>query len=174
MPTVYRLQNTTSDLNPAGVEEFRKEISGTVATGSTLFTIGGLGSTIGYGFTAAGVPGASGVTGDYIFEFDCDTNANVRIEITPKRVNSSGTVQTTGTTKSGSTVGQGSYSWTAQSLGTWVSGDRLRFDLNFFNDDAGSQDVTIHYGRTTGEITVPWGGAAVPVFLHHLRQQGIS
>ena len=174
MPTTYRLQNTTSDLNPAGAEEFRMEVSATTATGSTLFTIGGLGSTIGYGFTAAGVPGTSGVTGNYVVEFDCDTNANVRIEITLKRVNSSGTVQTTGTTKSGSTVGQGSYSWTSENLGTWASGDRLRIDFNFFNDDAGSQNVTIYYGRTTGEITVPWGGSAVPVFMHHLRQQGIS
>lgn len=172
MPTTYRLQNTNSDLT--GGADFNKAVTASVATGSANVSLSATETRTSYGYTASGDPGASGVTGSYTIEFDCDTNTFVQLSVQIHRVNSSGTVQTSSSVSSEQGCGQVSFSFPSQSLGTWASGNRLRVDYIFRNTDSGGQIATINYGRTTGEVVVPWGGVTIPVFMHHLMQQGIS
>lgn len=162
MTATYILNETTSDLTGGG-GNFNVTLPTSAAIPNVL-SVGGNPTDYGSAFTASGVPGTDGATGDYTVEMNVTTaNSDVEISVQLHRVNSSGTVQTSSSvsaTQSGATTGVKTFTFTNQSLGTWASGDRLRVDyIGNRVTGHGTQQVVIGTQSTNAEVVTPFGTA---------------
>ncbi|TMI77087.1 MAG: hypothetical protein E6H05_01665, partial [Bacillati bacterium ANGP1] len=161
-PANYALNNTNSDLT--GGLDFNKELGDYITDLSIAVSVAGVQTEDSFGFTKAGVPGAVGVTGDYIFSMYVTTaNANIQLSAAVARVNSAGVQQAisgSATEQSAGTTGPKSFTFTAPALGTWSAGDRLRVTYRFRNTAASTQSVT--FGTPvagwgySNMVTAPW------------------
>src|SRR5207247_2445959 len=113
-----------------------------------------------FGFTRAGQPGVSGITGNYIVEMNVTVaNANILLSTAVARVNSVGVLQTLSgfaAEQSAGSTGVKTFSLTSVNLGTWCSGDRLKVYCGFRNAAARGQSVTLQTGTTSAEAMAPW------------------
>src|SRR5204863_512235 len=137
---------TNSDLS--GGLDFNRELNpGTETAGSIAVSVAAGATEDSFGFTRAGQPGVSGITGNYIVEMNVTVaNANIWLSVALARVDSGGVEQTrssfTAETQL-STTGQKTFSFTGLNLGTWSSGNRLKVYYRFRNAAASVQSVTI-------------------------------
>lgn len=109
----------------------------------------------------AGEPGAAGITGDYKINLNLSATSLTAgsLALTLYRYNSAGVLQTTGSTQSTTSVTAGgikSFTWTAQSLGTWAAGDRLVIKGVVTNTGTASRTVTITPGGPNNGVVRPW------------------
>jgi hypothetical protein len=165
MTTTYRRTNTDSDLG--GGTSFNKAIllPENDTTGSQVVTVANNTTVVARAFTAAGVPSAEGVTGNYTVEQETLVgNNNIALSVMLHRVNSSGTVQTSSaqSAEQTATAGTKTFSYTSLSLGTWAAGDRLRIDFYYRNTAHGSQDFTVTHGGASNEVVAPWDTVLEP------------
>ena len=148
--TTYALNSTNSDLTVAGAD-FNKEIDAYTGDISFPVSVAASATEYSYGFTKAGVPGAAGVTGDYIVDISIPssgTNVNIQLSAAVARVNAAGTQQAMSafaTEQSAQFAGKKEFTFTGVNgnLGTWSAGDRLRVSYRFRNTAASTQSVTI-------------------------------
>lgn len=160
MAKTFVLGSTNSDLT--GGADFDRYLEEAPEGASTVSPAVGAGATeISHAFTRAGVPGISGATGNYTVEVNVTSaNSNIFLAIQIHRVNSSGTIQTSGGTTAEqqlSTTGVKNFSLTSQNLGTWASGDRLRVDYRFRSAAAhGNNSVNLETGTTNTEHVTPF------------------
>ena len=168
MTTTYRRTNTDSDL--AGGASFNKAIllPASDTTGSQVVNVGNNSTVIARAFTASGIPGADGVTGNYTVELEgLVGNNNIALSVQLHRINSVGTIQTSSTisAEQTATAGTKTFSFTSLNLGTWASNDRLRIDYRYRNTAHGGQDFTVTHGGTNNEVVAPWTLTEPPVNL---------
>lgn len=160
MATTYRRTNTDSGLG--GGTDFNKAVllPASDTTGSTaLAGIGTGASSTSRAFTDVDVPGAAGVTGNYTVELEITTgNTSLQVSVQLHRVNSSGTIQTSGaaSAEQQGSAGTKTFTFTGLSLGTWAAGDRLRIDFIFRNSAHGNQSLTVSHGGANNEVIAPW------------------
>jgi len=158
MATTYYLSNTNSDLS--GGADFSKKLLPSTETANTInFSVAKTSTETSYAWTEPGVPGTSGMTGDYTVEVYITVgNANMTVAANIHRVNSSGVVQSSATAASAvtATAGLKTFNWSSQSLGTWAAGDRLRVDYIFTVSGHQAQSLTIQTGTTDTEVVTPW------------------
>jgi len=157
--TVYVLKSANSDLT--GGADFNKELyPGSETAGTIAVSVAASATDISYGFTKAGEPGLSGVTGNYTVEMNVTVaNSNIQLSAAVARVNSAGAQQAISSftaEQSAGTTGVKTFSFTGIDLGTWASGDRLRVSYKLRNAVASVQSVTIGTGTTSAEATAPW------------------
>lgn len=165
MTTTYILKAANSDLS--GGADFTRELSeGTETAGSISPSIAASATEDSFGFTPAGIPGASGGSGaqDYNpIEVNVTSgNNNIQISVAVARVNSSGTQQAISafTAEQQASAGLKTFSRTGIDLGTWASGDRLKVVYRFRNTHShSSQACTIETGTTSAEVVAPWSAA---------------
>src|SRR2546425_1975285 len=143
-PTSYALNMTNSDL-PGG-NDFTKELGDYITDLNLPVSVAANATEDSFGFTKASVPGTTGVTGDYLLLIWVTTgNSNIQLSTAVARVNSSGIQQATSLFSSEvpASSGQKSFTFTAPTLGTWSSGDRLRITYRFRNTVGTTQSVTV-------------------------------
>src|SRR3989449_5151339 len=154
-PANYAMNMTDSDLTVAGAD-FNKELDVYTGDISIPVSVAANATEYSYGFTKVGVPGAAGVTGDYIVRFtvtSAGANSNIWLSAAVDRVNSAGVMQNTSgfPTELQGTSGSKDFTFTGPSLGTWSAGDRLRVSYRFRNTVGTSQPITI------GNTVSTWG-----------------
>src|SRR5213592_3788158 len=157
--TAYVLRSTNSDLS--GGLDFNRELNpGTETAGSIAVSVAAGATEYSFGFTRAGQPGVSGITGNYIVEMNVTVaNANILLSTAVARVNSVGVLQTLSgfaAEQSAGSTGVKTFSLTSVNLGTWSSGDRLKVYYRFRNTAASAQSVTLQTGTTSAEAMAPW------------------
>jgi len=157
--TAYALRSTNSDLS--GGLDFNRELNpGTETAGSIAVSVAAGATEDSFGFTRAGQPGVSGITGNYIVEMNVTVaNANILLSTAVARVNSVGVLQTLSgfaAEQSAGSTGVKTFSLTSVNLGTWSSGDRLKVYYRFRNTAASAQSVTLQTGTTSAEAMAPW------------------
>src|SRR5881396_1821814 len=157
--TAYVLRSTNSDLS--GGLDFNRELNpGTETAGSIAVSVAAGATEDSFGFTRAGQPGVSGITGNYIVEMNVTVaNANILLSTAVARVNSVGVLQTLSgfsAEQSAGSTGVKTFSLTSVNLGTWSSGDRLKVYYRFRNTAASAQSVTLQTGTTSAEAMAPW------------------
>ena len=162
MATIYTLRATTSDLS--GGADFDADVEeGTVGAGSWSPAIAPGGTPeVSRGYTIAGNPGAQGGSGSRSFTVEVDVTVaanNTTLAIQLHRVNSSGTIQSSGTKSTPQSMASSvtlTYNFT-DDLGTFASGDRWRIDYEFINSHAHTtRTPTIATGTSNTEHTAPW------------------
>lgn len=111
-------------------------------------------------WTEPGEPSAAGATGDFTVECNVTTgNTDAYLSIQIHRVNSAGTIQNSSSVSSEqqATAGLKTFTFSAQSLGTWASGDRLRVDYWARNASTmTTANISIEHGTTSAEVIAPW------------------
>lgn len=162
MPTTYIQRSTTSDLAVPG-EYDRKLLEDADTVSDLLIALASSQTKTGYSFTEPGIPGASGVSGDYTVEVDIAAgDTSVQISAAVARVNSSGVEQAT-SAFTAEQVAAGAvltFTFTNPSLGTWASGDRLRVAVRYRNSHAHTgRDVTVSFNTTEAQVVAPWTAA---------------
>jgi hypothetical protein len=134
----FSLSNTTSDLTLGGI--FTRAVEKSAATAAALniaalntgAAIAASGGTATFWFvTPSGYPGTLGATGTHSLKLNVSsgsTNAG-SVACTIYRVNSAGTIQTTGTTQTVSSLTSAvkPFTFTNENLGTFASTDRTAF-----------------------------------------------
>jgi len=160
MARIYYFRSTTSDLS-GGADFSRYFYPTPEASGNTgSISIAAAATEVSYGFTPPLHPGTAGtVTGDYTVDVDITTaNSNIFLAIQLHRINSAGTVQTSSATSAEnqiSTTGVKTFTFSALSLGTFASTDRVRIDFRCRNSAAHSaSSFAIGYPNT--DIVTPW------------------
>src|SRR3989475_11473644 len=97
-PANYAMNMTDSDLTVAGAD-FNKELDVYTGDISIPVSVAANATEYSYGFTKVGVPGAAGVTGDYIVRFtvtSAGANSNIWLSAAVDRENSAGVKEHTG------------------------------------------------------------------------------
>lgn len=175
MATNYVLRNLDSDLS--GGADFNKQlVVGTETQNSIEIPVVKGDTDVSYGFTNAGIPGTSGMTGDYTVEVYIVTgNAEWQVYCSIDRVNSSGVPQNLGTESAAQycTAGLHTFNFTAQNRGTWQSGDRLRVRFFFYNPTHSTSSIYIRTGTTDCEVVAPWD-SGLNLVKDSSRTEGIS
>lgn len=162
MARLYFLSSTNSDLT--GGADFTRALFYNNNAASTTVSVSVAANTtdVSYGFTPALHPGVYGDTGNYTVVVDVTTaNTNIFCAITLRRVNSSGTVQTSSTASAEqqfNTTGAKTFSFTSLNLGTWASGDRLRVDYGLRNNATmgGAQSVSLGINDPDTRVETPF------------------
>lgn len=159
MARLYFFSSVDSDLT--GGADFNKALLPSRSTGNTgLISIAQAVTETSYAFTPALHPGTAGtVTGTYTVEVDITTaNSNMFLSIQLHRINSAGTVQTSSaasTENNITTTGIKTFTFTALSLGTFTSTDRLR--VNFIcRNSALHSSSTFAIGYDNSDIITPF------------------
>lgn len=163
MATTYYLTTTASDLSVPG-DNWDNSMTTTAPGATTLNqSVANEATENDYGYTAAGVPGADGTSGNYTVTVEVNTgNIELTLDCAVARVNSSGTVQGGPTTSDGggqtASAGTKTYNFTSPSLGTWASGDRLRVTFTQVNANKhGGDEVCTHdIGSAGTRVSAPW------------------
>lgn len=156
----YFFTSSNSDLT-GGADFSRYFYPNPEASGNTgLISIAQATTETSYGFTPELHPGKAGtVTGNYTVNVDITTaNTNIFLAIQLHRINSAGTVQTSSSASAEqqlSTTGVKTYTFTALSLGTFDSTDRVRIDFLCRNNAAHTAS-TFAIGYTNTLIITPW------------------
>lgn len=168
--TTYYFTDTASDLT--GGNDFSNLLSDTSGTaGSQGVSISRTDTEDSYAWTAAGVPGANGTTGNFSTEVDIEAgDSGTYLSVAWARVNSSGTQQAISsfTSEQVCTAGVKTFSATSVNLGTWATGDRLRVTYRFRGTSAHSTvNMTLGANDTDSETVAPWtidpnGSVTVP------------
>jgi len=143
-PSDWSKVGTTSPVEWTGTVPPDQSLSCSIAKNSTERE---------YMFTASGVPGTNGASGDYQLVLRLLTgDANVKLSFQVHRVNSSGVVQSSSSTTAEQVSSSASvllFSLASVNLGTWAAGDRLRADIIAHNikTTGGSITITFALGR---------------------------
>ena len=162
MATIYTLRATTSDLS--GGADFDADVEeGTVGAGSWSPAIAAGGTPeVSRGYTIAGNPGDQGGSGSRSFTVEVDVTVaanNTTLAIQLHRINSGGTIQSSGTKSAPQSVAAAvtlTYNFN-DDLGTFAVGDRWRIDYEFINTHAHTiRTPTIATGTSNTEHTAPW------------------
>jgi len=162
MSKLYYLDNTSSDLTDGGLFN-NKLLEASPGTSTITVSLTGNQTRTAFAYTEPGDPGVTGATGDYSFAIQV-TSGNVqgRVSFRVNRINSSGTVQSSsGATAESTTNPAGiiTASLTNINLGAWSSGDRLRLDYIFRNNNNMNQSFSISTGLNTS-VNAPFLGKA--------------
>lgn len=172
MATTYYLDSTPADVSVTGLPD---AISGThsldtsqpgsTATDSVSPKAGAID---GYAYLSpAGDPGAGGTSGDFTIQINVTSwGSGDAFLLRLARVNSGGAVQQmSGLLNSNWQTGTGtrSYTFSAQSLGTWSSGERLAVVVYVLNGNPHGGGVTAAWetGGALDTVDAPWGGGPV-------------
>ena len=155
--SLYYLSNTNSSLG--GGNDFNKELllSG-ATTGTITVALAASATEESYGYTTES-PTNFAIPGNFSVRVNVTTaNAQGRLSISLSRVNSSGTVQSTSSATGEQTTSAGVQTHTLNSvdLGTWASGDQLRVNYIFRNNNNMTQSLAISTGGTDDYVDVPW------------------
>lgn len=175
MPTTYHLNDSTSDLG--GGADFNRELITSFGSSSGLaFSVANSSTEDSYGYTQAGIPGATGVTGNYsiVVSFSAASSA-IQLSVAVARVNSAGVQQAISsfTAEQTTTTGQMFFNGgvlNSVNLGTWAAGDRLRVVFRFRSTNAhgGAASVTMLFnGAGDTFMSAPWDTALPASFLVH-------
>lgn len=160
MAVTYYQRDIASDLSVAGANGNTKLLTTTGTAGTLSVNMDKGGTADLYMWTEPTVPGAAGSTGNYTVTCNVAvgaTSANVTAQL--ERVSAAGTVQTSGAVSAQQSVTAGikTFNFTALSLGTWASGDRLRLRLNFINLASHQTDsATIGVNTSDEYVLTPW------------------
>ena len=153
MSMTFIHRNTDSDLTGGSVNY---SLLKDTATGAEV-TVGlGQGASVTYSaFTASGVPGIGGKTGNYTVNLRIISgNVNAYGKVQLHRVNSSGVVQDSSDESGEQKLNSDrSWSYTNLDLGTWTAGDRLRVDF-LYRNNAGNKSISFGFGTNTSEDSV--------------------
>lgn len=166
MAQTFYFTATDSDLT-GGADFNAALLTSPGSASSATVTVAHSSTETSYGFTASGVPGANGASGDYTVEVNVTTaDANITINTAVARVNSSGTVQSgpvnsNGGAQSAGSVGVKTFSFTSPNLGTWSAGDRLRVSYIFTSTKTmgGAAAVGIERDSADAEVLTPFTSA---------------
>ena len=162
MAETYFVTVTASDLSVPG-DNWDNEISRTAPGAATLQTSVPAGNTeTDYGFTPAGDPSTDGGTGSrtWTVRVELDTqDATMELAVNIHRVNSTGSVQSSGTLSAEQTCNSASltYTFSSTDLGTFASGDRLRVDFQARSTAGHGNSMIRHTISGTGtRVDAPW------------------
>lgn len=166
MPETYDLTNTASDLSVPG-SNFDNEVSRAAGVADTQSVTVANGTTeTDYGFTPAGDPSTDGGSGSRTWTANVDIamgNNDLQLAVNIHRINSTGTVQSSGTLsgEQQATAGVKTFTFSATDLGTWASGDRFRVDLQLRDTSAhGNENLTYNTEAGGTNVVAPWTIAA--------------
>jgi hypothetical protein len=160
MAQSFYLSSTTSDLG--GGADFNRLLATVIeAAGTISVPVAAAATEDSFGYTAAGVPGTNGESGDYTVKINVTTlNANINLTCAVARVDSAGVEQAISefaTNQSADTTGVKTFTFTNPALGTWATGDRLRVTYRFINGALHtSQTVVIGTGTADEEVITPF------------------
>lgn len=164
MAVTYQQTDTASDLSGNIME-----VGGDGAAGSVSLAAasGGGTATLSF-FTPPGLPGTDGATGNYTIEINMTVaNTGCNCDVRLHRVNSAGTRQTSSSfsTPQAASVALKTFTFTAQSLGTWTSGDRLELEVRDTNTNAhgSAQGFTWDTDTTNAEVITPFTAPVIVV-----------
>jgi hypothetical protein len=153
----YFLTDLTSDLSGGAQNEYI--LPAPNSTGTLSETVASLATDTIFTFTPALHPNQVGaLTGTYTQIINVTTaNSNLRLSVRLHRINSTGTIQTSGTASAEQTpnpTGTYTFTFTSISLGTWTATDRLRVDFIIRNTAHSNQTMAIGFSNTY--ITTPF------------------
>lgn len=162
MAETYFLTETASDLSVPG-DNWDNEISRSAPAAGTLQQSVPAGNTeTDYGFTPSGDPSTEGGTGSRTWtvtvEFSTQS-ADMEMAVNVHRINSTGTVQSSGTLSGEQTCNSATLTFTFAStdLGTWASGDRFRVDFQVRSTAAHGNTMVAHTISGSGtRVEAPW------------------
>lgn len=166
MAETYFLTITASDLSVPG-DNWDNEINRTAPGATTLQQTVASGTTeTDYGFTPSGDPSTDGGTGSRTWtvtvEFSTQ-DAEMEMAVNVHRINSTGTVQNSGTLSGEQTCNSATLTFTFSStdLGTWASGDRFRVDFQVRSTAGHGNSMVAHTISSSGtRVDAPWTIAA--------------
>lgn len=170
MATVYYLTTTASDLSVPG-DNWDNTLEESAPGTTTLDqSVPKAATENDYGFTQANNPSDEGTSGDFVVTAEINAgDAALTLEVQLARVNSGGTVQSGPVGSDGgsqtATAGTLTFNFTAPSLGTWATGDRLRVTFIATNTATmgGAKTITHDIGSAGTRVSAPWdlGGDVV-------------
>ena len=162
MAETYFLTTTDSDLSVPG-DNWDLEVSRTAPGAGTQNQTVSSGTTeTDYGFTPSGDPSTEGGTGSrtWTVTVELDTqDAAMEMAVNIHRINSTGTIQSSGTLSSEQTCNSATLTFTFSStdLGTWASGDRFRVDFQVRSTAPhGNTTITHTIGSSGTRVVAPW------------------
>jgi hypothetical protein len=184
MAITYFQLSTTSDLTgPGGTGGTTRHLvaSGTAGGGDTALISGNMNSGLFCNqnfFTPSGAPGVDGATGNYSVAVRCtaaSVGETVNFRVFLARYNAAGVLQGSeveapGGSQTAIASTTRTFTWTAQSLGTWAAGDRLLTRVQITNSSGSmNQTATINVDSSADTIVTPFvvgavNGSATGVF----------
>lgn len=182
MPTTYILNSSATNGITPPTSEFTttRDILTTTTTAVLVATSQPTtGATeIGYAYTLANVPGASGNAGTWTVEVNVTTLfATSMIAVQIHRVNSTGVVQASSVTtaeQAGATTGVKTFSVDASGIGVFGATDRVRVDYRFRNTSTMTAGgPTIQFNTTSNRIIMPDAAAKSLIYIDDIRTRSL-
>jgi hypothetical protein len=165
--TYFQRSTAASNVGtPPGTVLASREASTTAGGASSDIATGNISagaSTNVYFFTDDPAPGADGATGDYSVVLRFSTgNAQIQASVALARVDSSGAQQTTTalSAEQASNAGPLTFGFTAENLGTWAAGDRLRVRVQLRNQHSMNQSCTLAVNTSDDTIDTPFSSGS--------------